>query len=114
MEQQKSITPGVCRKCDRPRYKGALCHKHYRERANEKQNRRRERLRTKTCKCGRAIFEDSTTCRHCNLAKEKGNAIELSPAPRVFAGRWEEWAAMKEDVCPKRARFVERVERGRA
>lgn len=113
MEQEKSITPGVCRKCDQPRYRGALCHKHYREAANRKQNQRRERLKTKTCDCGRPIDVTSTTCRHCNLANAKGNSISLTPAPRVFAGRWEEWAAMREDQCPVRAKYVDRVERGR-
>lgn len=114
MEHNENITPGACRKCDQPRYRGALCHRHFREAANRKQNQRRERLKTKTCGCGRPIDATSTTCRHCNLANAKGNAIGLTPAPRVFAGRWEEWAAMREDVCPVRAKFVERVERGRA
>lgn len=114
MEQQKSITPGVCRKCDRPRYKGALCHAHYREHTNAKQAKRRERMRTKTCACGKQIFQDSTSCRACNLDGQRSKRIVTAPDARVFAGRWEEWAAMKEDQCPKRARFVERVERGLA
>ena len=109
MEHNENITRGVCKKCGKPAVHGRLCRQH----ENERQRERREARRTRICTCGAAIAEDSESCRKCLLSAAKGNSIALSPAPRVFAGRWEEWAAMKEDQCPIKARFVERVERGR-
>lgn len=101
----------TCNLCAEPRYKGLLCHEHYKARKNELQNAAREGKKTNRCKCGAAIGPTSRKCRKCNLGTINNGNLTLTPPPLVFAGLREDLAADEALYCPYREKVVDAVRR---